>query len=391
MSASPANTPTINFADLASTVVPVPLPQQAYNIAIAARGLYHLGAWLIGSDPPLIKPGQRLLLVSNTTVFDWYGQSALDSLTAAGFQAKACVLPDGEQYKTLDTVKAIYDAALDHQLERGSAMVALGGGVIGDMTGFAAATWLRGIAVVQVPTSLLAMVDASIGGKTGVNHPQGKNLIGAFHQPRLVLIDPTVLNTLPQREFQAGMAEVIKYGVIWDADLFGQLEATDAIASAQTIPADLLQTILVRSAQAKAAVVSQDEKEAGLRAILNYGHTIGHAVESLTGYCSVNHGEAVAIGMAAVGEIAVDLNTWSALEANRQTALIQKVGLPTQIPAGLSAAAILRTLQSDKKVKNGQVRFVLPEGIGKAFVSNQVTKEAIVKAIAAMVVDVTVS
>lgn len=384
MSASPTNAPIVNSVNINPTVVPVALPQQAYKVAIAADGLHQLGAWLANDGAPVFSLGQRLLLVSNTTVFDLYGQAALDALTAAGYCVNACVLPDGEHHKTLDTVKTIYDAALTHQLERGSAMIALGGGVIGDMTGFAAATWLRGIEVVQVPTSLLAMVDAAIGGKTGVNHPQGKNLIGAFHQPKLVLIDPNLLNTLPQREFQAGMAEVIKYGVIWDRDLFEQLEAIEAIASVQAIPGDLLHTILVRSAQAKAAVVTQDEKEAGLRAILNYGHTIGHAVESLTGYLSVNHGEAVAIGMAAAGEIAVNLDTWSAAAAKRQIALIQKVGLPTQIPAALSTDDILKTLQSDKKVKNGLVRFVLPKELGQAFVSNQVTQEVIRQAIAAV-------
>ncbi len=245
------------------------------------------------------------------------------------------------------------------------------------MSGFAAATWLRGLNVVQVPTSLLAMVDAAIGGKTGVNHPKGKNLIGAFHQPCLVLIDPQVLKTLPPREFRAGMAEVIKYGIIWDAQLFEQLESAKRLDSLAYISEDLLQEILVRSCQAKAHVVSKDEKEAGLRAILNYGHTIGHAVESLTGYKLVNHGEAVAIGMVAAGQIAVELHFWDQTSSDRQFALIQKSGLPTQLPANLDIEEILIALQSDKKVESGKVRFVIPTQIGAAKVTGDVAADLI--------------
>jgi 3-dehydroquinate synthase len=245
------------------------------------------------------------------------------------------------------------------------------------MAGFAAATWLRGINVVQVPTSLLAMVDSAIGGKTGVNHPQGKNLIGAFHQPRFVLIDPSVLKTLPPREFRAGMAEVIKYGIIWDVQLFTQLEASKRLDQLRYLDEELLQIILSCSCQAKADVVSKDEKEAGLRAILNYGHTIGHAVESLTGYKLVNHGEAVAIGMVAAGQIAVQLKMWKLADAQRQDALIQKAGLPTQLPSVLDIEAIIDTLQTDKKVKDGKVRFVLPTQIGAVTVTDQVPADVI--------------
>jgi 3-dehydroquinate synthase len=251
-------------------------------------------------------------------------------------------------------------------------MVALGGGVIGDMTGFAAATWLRGINFVQVPTTLLAMVDASIGGKTGVNHPQGKNLIGAFYQPKLVLIDPEVLKSLPVREFRAGMAEVIKYGVIWDAELFKQLEDSDNLASFSQIDGQLLQTIITKSCQAKADVVSKDEKEAGLRAILNYGHTIAHGIESLTGYTKINHGEAVAMGMVAAGAIAVKLGMWTEAENQRQTALIAKAGLETQIPP-LNPDQMIEMLTADKKVKDGKVRFILPTAIGQVTISDRVT------------------
>ncbi|MBD2088885.1 3-dehydroquinate synthase [Microcoleus sp. FACHB-1515] len=354
------------------SVISVELPQQAYDITVASGGLAHLGQWM----QPL-KLGQKVLVVSSPPIWKHYGQAAIDSLIQAGFTAESCLLPAGERYKTLASIQKIYDAALEMRLERSSTIVAIGGGVIGDMSGFAAATWLRGIHFVQVPTSLLAMVDAAIGGKTGVNHPQGKNLIGAFHQPRFVLIDPNVLTTLPPREFRAGMAEVIKYGVIWDADLFAQLEAAPRLDQLRYLSAELCQEILTRSAQAKAHVVSKDEKEAGLRAILNYGHTIGHAVESLTGYRVVNHGEAVAIGMVAAGQIAVALGLWDRGACDRQTRLIEKTGLPTQLPAQLEIEAVLAALQTDKKVEAGKVRFVLPRQIGAAIVTDQADAETI--------------
>lgn len=358
------------------SVIPVKLPEQSYDIAIAPGGLEYLGAWISGPEQPL-KLGRKVLLVSNPAIFRRYGERAIASLEQAGFQVFPATLPAGERYKTLSSIQKLYDVALEHRLERSSTMVALGGGVVGDMVGFAAATWLRGINFVQVPTSLLAMVDASIGGKTGVNHPQGKNLIGAFHQPRLVLIDPDVLGTLPAREFRAGMAEVIKYGIIWDADLFEQLEAAQRLDQRRYVSDQLIQDILTSSCQAKADVVGQDEKEAGLRAILNYGHTIGHAVESLTGYRLVNHGEAVAIGMVAAGEIAVALDLWDQEAADRQRRLIEKAGLPTQIPAGLDLGAIASTLQSDKKVLDGKVRFVLPTQIGAAKVVDEVPADVL--------------
>ncbi|MDX2215208.1 MAG: 3-dehydroquinate synthase [Oculatellaceae cyanobacterium bins.114] len=354
------------------SVISVELPSQSYNIAIALGGLDHLGNWM----QPL-NLGKRVLVVSNPVIFKQYGERAIAALGGTGFQVATCLLPAGERYKTLGSIQKVYDVALAERLERSSAIVALGGGVIGDMTGFAAATWLRGISFVQVPTTLLAMVDASIGGKTGVNHPQGKNLIGAFHQPRLVLIDPQLLQTLPAREFRAGMAEVIKYGVIWDTQLFEQLEQAKRLDQQRYISSELMQTILTCSCQAKAHVVSQDEKEAGLRAILNYGHTIGHAVESLTGYRGVNHGEAVAIGMVAAGQIAVELNLWSDTETQRQLALIEKAGLPTRLPAGIDIEAIITALQSDKKVQSGQVRFVLPTRIGEAIVTDKATPDVI--------------
>ncbi|MGG6296050.1 3-dehydroquinate synthase [Leptolyngbya sp. AN02str] len=350
------------------SVITVELPQQSYEVAIAPGGLEYLGTWM----QPL-SLGKKVLLVSSPPIFKYYGERAIASLTQAGFDVAHILLPPGERFKTPASLQKIYDAALNHRLERSSTIVALGGGVIGDMAGFAAATWLRGIHFVQVPTTLLAMVDASIGGKTGVNHPHGKNLIGAFHQPRLVLIDPEVLKTLPSREFRAGMAEVIKYGIIWDANLFEQLEQAPRLDQQRYVSPELMQTILTRSCEAKAHVVSKDEKESGLRAILNYGHTVGHAVESLTGYKVVNHGEAVGIGMVAAGAIAQSLNLWDAESAQRQDALITKTGLPTQIPAGVEPDAIITALQTDKKVADGKVRFILPTRIGEVKITDQVT------------------
>lgn len=360
------------FLALPMQKISVNLPSDSYQISISSGSLIQLG-----EEMRQLNLGKKVLLVSNPEIFDYYGQICLQSLQDAGFETHIHLIPPGETHKNLQSIARVYDAALANHLERSSTLVALGGGVIGDMTGFAAATWLRGVNFVQVPTSLLAMVDASIGGKTGVNHPQGKNLIGAFYQPKLVLIDPSVLNTLPVREFRAGMAEVIKYGVIWDADLFTKLEQAENIDSFVSINEELLQTILVRATQAKAQVVSQDEKEAGLRAILNYGHTLGHAVESLTNYQQFVHGEGVAIGMVAAGKIAVMMGLWTESNAKRQEQLIAKTKLPTQIPPELEIDKILAMLKTDKKVKSGKVRFILPTQIGQVTITDKVTDEII--------------
>jgi 3-dehydroquinate synthase len=341
------------------SIIKVNLPQNPYEIAIAPSGLASLG-----QRCSHLNLGKKVMVVSNPVVFEHYGDRTIASLEGAGFEVCTCILPDGEQYKHLGSIQKVYDLALENRLERSSTLVALGGGVIGDMTGFAAATWLRGVNFVQVPTTLLAMVDASMGGKTGVNHPQGKNLIGAFYQPRLVLIDPDVLQTLPVREFRAGMAEVIKYGIIWDEQLFERLEQSDRLDDMSCVSGELLQDILQRSCQAKADVVGKDERESGLRAILNYGHTIGHAIESITNYQLVNHGEAVAIGMVTAGKLAVELGLWTPQASQRQDAVIHKTGLPTTLPPGLDLAQIVDLLYNDKKVKAGKVRFILPTKIG---------------------------
>ncbi|QEQ00290.1 3-dehydroquinate synthase [Thermosynechococcus sp. QKsg1] len=358
-----------------TTLIPVPLGEHAYRIAIGVNTRRQLPALLAEYTP--LTPKAPALIVSNPQIWQHYGTDVQEALTQAGWQVTPCILPAGERYKTLRTVEKIYDAALSQRLERGSTLFALGGGVIGDMTGFAAATWLRGIAVVQIPTSLLAMVDAAIGGKTGVNHPQGKNLIGAFHQPRLVVIDPDVLATLPPREFRAGMAEVIKYGVIWDTELFDLLSQLPRLDRMAALPTEQLLQILQRSCQVKVDVVSKDEREAGLRAILNYGHTIGHALESMGNYRLLNHGEAVAIGMIAAGELAVALGYWSVEAAAAQRALILKAKLPTTIPPHFDVEGLLALLQHDKKVQAQQVRFILPTAIGHVDIFDQVPTELI--------------
>ena len=359
--------------------ITVNVPENTYTITIAPGNLAQ-----IGDQIKALNAGKKVLMISNPEIFSYYGDTAIASLEAAGFKVYTHLVGAGESYKTLTSITQIYDVALEHHLERSSTFIALGGGVIGDLTGFAAATWLRGANFVQVPTSLLAMVDAAIGGKTGVNHPQGKNLIGAFYQPKLVLIDPLVLKTLPTREFRAGIAEVIKYGVIWDIDLFSKLEHTAQIDNVDTIDPSLLQTILIRSAQTKADIVSQDEKEAGLRAILNYGHTIGHAVESLTHYQHVVHGEAVAIGMVAAGHIATRMGLWTGDDARRQNTLIKNAGLPVTIPSQLEKQAIITALQHDKKVTAGKVRFILPTQIGGVVITDKVTPDVIEKALSDM-------
>jgi len=352
----------------------VELSANPYPVVIGAGALGQLGEQILAQG---IKAGTKVLVVTNPVVQEHYGTVALNSLRDAGFDADTLVLEAGEDQKTPASVSLIHDAAFARRLERGSLIVALGGGVVGDMAGFAAATWLRGIAVVQVPTTLLAMVDAAIGGKTGVNHPGGKNLIGAFHQPRLVLIDATTLTTLPEREFRAGMAEVIKYGVIGDAPLFAELEQAAAadgsggLACQAAVGPALLQRLLERSAAAKARVVAADEREGGLRAILNYGHTLGHVVEALCGYGTYLHGEAVGIGMLAAGEIACAMGLWSPEEQRRQLALVQAAGLPLTMPA-LDPEAVLTCLQGDKKVIDGRVRFVLPTGIGSVVIRDDV-------------------
>ncbi len=353
--------------------IPVNLNRNPYEVVVGTNLLKSIGEELKKIN---IKQKTKILVVTNKVINELYGEICLNSLIAHGYEPNLLSIDPGEDKKNLESISQIHDAAYKSQLERNSLMIALGGGVIGDMTGFAASTWLRGISVVQAPTTLLAMVDAAIGGKTGVNHPFGKNLIGTFHQPKLVLIDPKLLDSLPQREFQAGLAEVIKYGVITNPRLFKLLERQPKIKNKSDFAKQTIEEILELSIKAKAEVVVADEEEHGLRAILNYGHTFGHVIETLCGYGTWLHGEAVAIGMVAAGELAVDLNCWRRSDADRQKKLINKAGLPIKWPK-LKLHEVLKTLQGDKKVVDGKIRFVIPTEIGKVQIRNDITTKDI--------------
>ena len=305
--------------------------------------------------------GKKAAVVTNPTVGSFYRATVVDALVAAGFEAVCIEIPDGEEYKTSETLNGIYDGLIDHGLDRGSFIVALGGGVVGDVAGFAAASYLRGIPFVQVPTSLLAQVDSSVGGKTGINHRKGKNLIGAFYQPRAVVIDAAVLDTLPEREYLNGLAEVIKYGVAMDRDLFDYLRdnATRILARER----ESVLAIIRRSCAIKASVVEQDERETGLRAVLNYGHTMGHAVETLTGYTTWKHGEAVAIGMAQAARFSEAMGYSGAADTEAVLRLLQAYGLPIEAPS-FPASDYTEALFRDKKVRDGGISFVFNKGIG---------------------------
>lgn len=338
----------------------VDLAERGYDIRIGTGILERLGREVVS-----LGVRGKVAVVTNPKVFKLHGSSAVRSLKKAGLDVRVFKIPDGERYKTLASVTRLYDALLKNRFERGSCLVALGGGVIGDLAGFAAATYLRGIRFVQVPTTLAAQVDASIGGKTGVNHPTGKNLIGAFYQPSLVLIDTRVLKTLPKREYVSGIAEVIKYGVIADRAFFGLLE--ERMQDILNLDEDVLERIIGRSCEIKARVVGEDEHEQNRRRILNYGHTLGHAVESATGYRRFLHGEAVAIGMAFAARLAEILGLSGRETAQRQIHLIESSGLSASLPR-IRTADILKSMKLDKKVAGGAIHFVLADRIGHVLV-----------------------
>jgi 3-dehydroquinate synthase len=349
--------------------VNVSLGDRSYDIEIGAS-LDQTGEQIRG-----LGFGRKMALVTNPTVKKLYGQRLIDSLKAAGFLVMSIEIPDGEQYKNLDWANAIYTALLTNSFDRTSALVALGGGVVGDLTGFAAATFMRGVPFVQVPTTLLAMVDSSVGGKTGVNHPMGKNMIGAFYQPRKVVMDLGVLTTLPRAEFLSGMAEVIKYGVIRDAELFGYLGRNrDRILG---LDPQALGHIVQRSCEIKADVVSSDEREGGLRAILNFGHTVGHALETAENY-RMRHGEAVAIGMVYASRLAHRTGLCDASLPEQVEELIRSYGLPTDCTAlsrRPSVTELTDTMQIDKKAEGGKVKFVLPRKLGEVTVTREWDEE----------------
>ena len=316
---------------------------------------------------------KQVLVVSNETVAPLYMASLLNSLK--DFRVEQVVLPDGEKYKNLDVLNLIFDKLLAKRFDRGCTLIALGGGVVGDMTGFAAASYQRGVDFIQVPTTLLSQVDSSVGGKTGVNHPLGKNMIGAFYQPRAVIIDIDSLGTLPPRELSAGLAEVIKHGIITDADYFSWLEAN--MKRLRALDADALAHAIEGSCVIKSRVVSADEKESGQRALLNYGHTFGHAIETGMGYGVWLHGEAVGAGMCMAARMSRIMGWLSEADENRVQSLVQSAGLPVNPPQELSAERFMELMAVDKKVKSGKLRLVLLKGIGKALITSDFDTEAL--------------
>ncbi|NLK51160.1 MAG: 3-dehydroquinate synthase [Syntrophomonadaceae bacterium] len=355
----------------------VELGPRSYPVYIRAGCLKHLGKLIIQAGL-----GPKGLLVTNTTVADYYATLTQSSLEQAGLQVRSVAIPDGEAYKNLEWASRLYDAALEAQLDRRSPVIALGGGVIGDLAGFVAATYLRGVPLVQVPTTLLAQVDSSVGGKVAVNHIQGKNLIGSFYQPSLVVIDPHILKTLPARELIAGLAEVIKYGVIWDAEFFAFLE--EKVEKALVLSMEVIEPIIARCCAIKAEIVKLDEREEGIRTLLNFGHTVGHAVETLTHYQVYRHGEAVALGMLAAGWIALELGRWSLSEFQRLRELLQRTGLPLHVP-GADPRKLQELMVHDKKNLQGALRWVLPRSLGQAEINRQVPEELVRRALEKLV------
>ena len=345
---------------------------QTLTVALGNRSYpIHIGMDLLKQAELIVShlPQKRVAVITNTTVAPLYLATLTAGLEAHGVEVLPIILPDGEQYKTWETLNSIFDALLTHRCERKTTLIALGGGVIGDLTGFAAASYLRGVPFIQIPTTLLAQVDSSVGGKTGINHPLGKNMIGAFYQPRLVLADTRTLATLPARELSAGLAEVIKYGLIYDAAFFDWLEAN--IDKLRALDETSIAYAVYRSCEIKAEVVAQDERESGLRALLNLGHTFGHAIESGMGYGNWLHGEAVAAGTVLAADVSQRMGLMTAAEVERTRELYRRAGLPDTAP-DLGADKYMDYMGLDKKVEGGRIRFVLLRGIGSAFVSADV-------------------
>lgn len=350
--------------------VRVELGERSYPVLI--------GSDLIAGSGPLFEDHGvkgRILVVTNPTVATWYLEPLLNSLRSSGYQAEATLIPDGEEYKSLEQANGLYDTLVEGKYDRKSVLVALGGGVIGDLTGFVAATYMRGVRFIQVPTTVLAQVDSGIGGKTAVNHPKGKNLIGAFYQPELVLSDVTTFRTLPEREFNAGLVEVVKHGLILESEYFEMLQRQ--LPAIRERDPEVMAKVVAGSCRIKARVVQEDETENGLRAILNLGHTIGHALESITEYQYYKHGEAVAVGILAALKIARrnGLLEEAGLE-QRLLALFKALGLPTDIP-GLSTEKLCSLLYLDKKAEYGKIRWVLPQSLGRVLITTDIPLETV--------------
>ncbi|WP_447926775.1 3-dehydroquinate synthase [Vreelandella sp. EE27] len=345
--------------------------KRTLNVALAERSYpIHIGAGLI-AEPGLLAPyiaGSQVLVVTNETIAPLYLDTLCQALPEA-CSVHTLVLPDGEQYKRIEQVERIWDALLGAGFNRRCTLVALGGGVIGDMVGFAAAAYQRGVAFIQVPTTLLSQVDSSVGGKTGVNHPLGKNMIGAFWQPKAVLVDTDTLTTLPGRELSAGLAEVIKYGLIRDEAFLSWLEAN--MEALRRVEPEAISEAIARSCQTKADIVADDETEQGVRALLNLGHTFGHAIEAHQGYGNWLHGEAVGAGMAMAAALSHTLGMLSAEDLARTKAVIESAGLPLAAPEGMQVEDFLSRMRLDKKNIDSRLRLILLEALGQAVISDQ--------------------
>jgi 3-dehydroquinate synthase len=336
----------------------IELGPASHDAHVGANILDRIGELALGTG---LKPG-ACVIVTDATVEKLYAARVEDAIRKSGFAPVVISVPAGEASKSLSTLELLYDRMTGAGLDRNSTVFALGGGVVGDLAGFAAATFLRGVPLVQVPTTVVAQVDSALGGKTAINHRHAKNLIGAFYQPRLIVADVATLATLPEREFREGLAEVIKYGAIMDAPMIADLERDlDSILARHS---NLLEQVVARSLSHKAAVVGADERESGLRKTLNFGHTVGHAIEASAGYGSYFHGEAVAIGMVAAARLSSQYAGFSADEASRLQRLIERAGLPTAMPAGWRGENFLRALGLDKKRAAGAVEFVLLDRLG---------------------------
>ena len=352
-------------------IVQVSLGTRSYAIKVGSGQLPRLGV-----ECARLKLGQRCAVITDANVGKHLAKATLKSLSASGFEPVLITVPAGEQSKRMAMVEKCHDELAAHRLERKSFIVALGGGVVGDLAGFVAATYLRGIPFVQVPTTLLAQVDSSVGGKTGVNLKAGKNLVGAFYQPRLVLCDLDAFKTLPKREYISGLAEVIKYGVIYDAVLFAQLERNLPKLLQRDVPT--LRSVVARCCEIKADVVGQDETESGLRAILNFGHTIGHAIENSSGYGKFLHGEAISIGQVAAAKLSHEILGLPAGDAMRIEKLFAQAGLPVKIKLNAGQRKkLFAAMKLDKKVSDGEITFVLAKKIGKVAWKQRVSADLI--------------
>jgi 3-dehydroquinate synthase len=356
-------------------IVKVPLGHRSYEIKIGAGLLGRLGG-----DCARLLPGKRCAIISDANVAPRFGRAARESLAKAGLDSALITVPAGERAKSLKSVATCYDRLAELRLERKSFVVALGGGVVGDLAGFVAATYLRGIAFVQAPTTLLAQVDSSVGGKVGVNIEAGKNLVGAFHQPRLVLCDLDALGTLPEREYRAGLAEVIKYGIICDGDFFARLEQ-DLPKLLRREP-KVLGSVVARCCEIKSDVVRQDETESGLRAILNFGHTVGHALEAISKYGKYLHGEAISIGQVAAARLSSLVLGLPGPDMARITRIFQRAGLPTEVKLTSSQREqLFAAMKLDKKVSGGDIQFVLACRIGRVEFGHKVSRQLVERAL----------